>query len=154
RLDRLDLPGAAAAERARLAEVVDLVLAGAPDLALTVDPVEHRGFEYHTGVGFALFARRVRGELGRGGRYLSDAGESLTGFTLYMDTLLRALPPPPPARRLFVPAGAPPAAAARLRREGWVTVAALDPVADARAEARRQGCGHLLEAGRPRPVGP
>ncbi|MEX2008838.1 MAG: ATP phosphoribosyltransferase regulatory subunit, partial [Dongiaceae bacterium] len=69
RLERLELPGAAAAERARLAEVVDLVLAGAPDLALTVDPVEHRGFEYHTGIGFALFARRVRGELGRGGRY-------------------------------------------------------------------------------------
>jgi len=154
RLERLELPAAAAAERARLAEVVDLVLAGAPELALTVDPVEHRGFEYHAGIGFALFARRVRGELGRGGRYLSDAGDSSTGFTLYMDTLLRALPAPAPPRRLFVPLGAPPAAAAALRRKGWVTVAALEPVADARAEARRQGCSHLLQAGRARPVGP
>ena len=45
RLGKLRLPPAAAAERARLVDVVDLVLAAAPNLALTVDPVEHRGFE-------------------------------------------------------------------------------------------------------------
>ena len=99
-LQRLDLPPAGEKERQRLAEVVDLLLAAAPDLVLTIDPVEHRGLEYHSGVGFTLLARRVRGELGRGGRYVSGKGEPSTGFTLYLDTLLRALPharSPPPA---------------------------------------------------------
>ncbi|WP_119460233.1 ATP phosphoribosyltransferase regulatory subunit [Rhodospirillaceae bacterium SYSU D60014] len=152
-LQALDLPATAAAERAHLGEVVDLILTAAPDLNLTIDPVEHRGFEYHTGVSFTLFARRVRGELGRGGRYLSGDSESSTGFTLYMDTLLRALPQPIAARRVFVPAGTPRATAARLREEGWVTVAGLDRLADPRREARRQACSHALVDGEIQAVG-
>jgi len=147
RLARLKLPAAAAVERARLAEVAALVMAGAPELTLTIDPVENRGFEYHSGVSFTFFARRVRGELGRGGRYLSAKGEPSTGFTLYLDSLLRALPRPATERRLFLPAGTPRATAARLRAEGWLTVAGLDRVANPLAEARRQDCGHALVKG-------
>ena len=36
-----------------------------------------------------------------------------------------------------------------LRRTGWVTVAALDPAGDWRAEARRLGCSHVLEGEAP-----
>src|SRR6202030_119453 len=81
----LDLPPEAAAERARLASVVERLARVAPDLVLTIDPVENRGFEYHTGVSFTFFARSVRGELGRGGRYRTGdgGGEPATGFTLY-----------------------------------------------------------------------
>jgi ATP phosphoribosyltransferase regulatory subunit len=148
RLQKLDLPEAAAAERARLVEVVGLVRAAAPQLLLTVDPVENRGLEYHTGVSFALFARRVRSELGRGGRYLTGAsGESSTGFSVYLDSLLRALPEPAAAPRLFLPLGTEPASAAALRAEGWVTVAGLTPAAEPRAEARRLGCSHWYDAG-------
>ena len=35
-----------------------------PDLAVTVDPVENRGFEYYIGTCFSLFRAGVRGELG------------------------------------------------------------------------------------------
>src|SRR5262249_23673463 len=112
-----------------------------------MDPVEHRGLEYHTGVSFTLFARRVRGELGRGGRYES-AGESSTGFSVYLDSLLRALPAPLAPPRLFLPYGTSGEARLRLRREGWVTVAGLTPVDDPRAEARRQGCSHCYEGGK------
>src|SRR5262249_11291786 len=48
-LTPLALPDAAAAERARLVEVVALLGARMPGLHLTIDPVENRGFEYHTG---------------------------------------------------------------------------------------------------------
>ncbi len=144
RLARLDLPAEAARERDRLAEVVELVLAAAPELTVTVDPVEHRGFEYHSGISFTLFARRVRGELGRGGRYLTAAGESSTGFTLYMDTLLRALPAPATERRLYLPAGTAGSEGRALRDEGWITVAGFDAAADPRAEAKRQRCTHVL----------
>ena len=83
-------------------------LASAPKLVLTIDPVEHRGLEYHSGVGFTLLSRGVSGELGRGGRYVSAKGEASTGFTLYLDTLLRAVPPAKPRPALY-PAGRNPA---------------------------------------------
>ncbi len=151
-LEGLDLPAAAAGEAARAGRVVALIRAAAPDLTLTLDPVEHRGFEYQTGISFTVFARGVRGELGRGGRYLAARGggadEPATGFTLYMDTVLAALPEAAPARRLYLPAGTSAAKARELRGEGWVTVAGLEttpePDGDPAAEARRLDCGHLL----------
>jgi ATP phosphoribosyltransferase regulatory subunit len=146
-LAALDLPAEAAAEHKRLAAVVEAVHRALPSLAVTIDPVENRGFEYHTGVSFTFFARGVRGELGRGGRYRTGngGGEPATGFTLYTDTVLRALPEQAPGRRVFVPAGADAAAAERLRREGWATVAGLVAVKDAAAEAKRLRCSHWLD---------
>jgi ATP phosphoribosyltransferase regulatory subunit len=147
RLMALELPAAAAAERARLVEVAGLIRGVAPHLMVTIDPVEHRGIEYYTGVGFALFARQARGELGRGGRYASGGGESSTGFSVYLDSLLAALPPPVARPRLFLPQGVGDAVAARLRDEGWVTIAGLAAVHDPVVEARRQGCSHCFLAG-------
>jgi len=143
RLGGLDLPPAAAAEADRLGDVVAGLRAALPGLILTLDAVEYRGFEYQTGVSFTLFARGVRGELGRGGRYATAGGEAATGFTLFLDTLLRAVAAPPAHRRLYLPHGTPERDAVRLRGEGWVTVAGLAPAADAEPEARRLGCDHL-----------
>ena len=95
-----------------------------PALMVTVDPVENRGFEYHTGISFTFFARgetqtRGAGRTGRGGRY--DAGdpampEPATGFTLYTDMILSTLPEDAAAPALAVAARAPmPALAAALR---------------------------------------
>src|SRR6185312_13914935 len=131
-LDRLDLPPKARDERDRLGAVLDGLKAAMPSLKVTIDPVENRGFEYHTGISFAFFARvgperGPLGELGRGGRYLAGAAaapEPATGFTLYTDTILRTLPEAKPGRRVLVPQGEA-GAAAGLRAAGWVTVAAL-----------------------------
>jgi len=153
-LDRLDLPARACAERVRLGSVLDGLAAAAPELKVTVDPVENRGFEYHTGISFTFFAATPRpvGELGRGGRY--QAGdtaepEPATGFTLYTDTILRTLPPAALPRRLLVPFGSERTSCHLLREAGWITVAALEPGDDWRAEARRLGCGYVLEQGMP-----
>jgi ATP phosphoribosyltransferase regulatory subunit len=147
-LARLDLPALAAAERGRLAEVVELLFESSPKLVLTVDPVEHRGLEYHSGVGFTLFARKGRGELGRGGRYVSGKGEDSTGFTLYLDSLLRAVPAPKAEARLLLPVETARVSAAAWRAKGWTTVAGLLPAIDAKAEARRLGCSHVLQGER------
>jgi ATP phosphoribosyltransferase regulatory subunit len=148
KLAKIDLPAGAAAQRTHLAEVVRIVHETVPDLALTVDPVENRGFEYHTGIAFTLFAKQASGELGRGGRYFAD-GEPATGATLFMDTVLDAMPPPEPAKRIYVPFGTTPAAAQALRGGGWITVAGLAPAKDAKAEAKRLGCGFVLAGGKP-----
>ena len=150
--DRLDLPADAAASREELVAVVDAVRRAAPELTLTVDPLEHRGFEYHTGVGFSLFAPSARGELGRGGRYLSAAGDPSTGFSLYLDAVLQALPAAARMRRIYLPAGSDRAKGAALRADGWITVAGLAPSRDNAAEAKRLGCDHWLDGDRPLPV--
>jgi len=147
RLAAIALTPGAAAQRDRLIEVAKLVRAAAPDLGLNVDPTDHRGFEYHTGVTFSLLGRGVAGEFGRGGRYVNQAGEDATGFTLYLDTLSAALPAPKPLRRILLPRGISHDAASRLREEGWVTIHALDGGAEDEKEARRLGCSHLWRNG-------
>ena len=150
----LDLGPAAAAERDALQTVIDAIRARDPELVLTVDAVENRGFEYHTGVTCSFFSRGVRGELGRGGRYQAGLpsaesdGEPATGLTLFMDTILKALPKPTAQQRAYLPAGGDVGAAERLRGEGWSVVSALAPAGDDTAEARRLACTHLVDGGK------
>ena len=142
KLQSLELPGAAAAEVDRLEAVMAGVRGAGADLSLALEPVEYRGFEYQSGVSFTVFAAGVGGELGRGGRYITTAGEAATGFSLYLDSIMRALPEPSATQKLYVPFGAPAAEAAQLRTDGWITVAGLAPETDVRAEALRLNCSH------------
>ena len=147
RLRRIDLPAGARAICDQLERVVTELRVVWPDLALTVDPGEFRGFEYHAGLSFAFFSRGARGELGRGGRYLLEDGEPATGFTMYLDSLLRALPAAAPTDCIFLPAGTGRGDAGRLRAEGWHTVHGLSTVDDIAAEARRLRCTHFFRDG-------
>jgi len=151
-LQALGLPDEGRGEVEKLARVVACIRRESPGVSLTIDPVEHRGFEYHSGISFTFFARDVRGELGRGGRYLAEGfgaqRETSTGFTLYMDTVLRALPSADRAARIFLPQGCDPETGRSLRAQGWPTLSGLepgpDPSGDPMAEARRLGCSHAL----------
>jgi len=151
RLQGLDLPPAAQALRSRLVEVVALIRAALPGLTLTIDPVETRRFEYHTGVGFTIFARDSAVEIGRGGRYLAH-GEPAVGATLFMDTLMEILPKPEAPRRLYVPAGSDRKLAVSFRQLGWVTINGLAAAEDVAAEARRLRCSHVLLDGQPKEI--
>ena len=144
-LDALPLSDQAKSMCSELAETVDRVAAAAPALGLTVDPVEFRGMEYQTGVSFTIFTPQVRSEIGRGGRYELKSGESATGFTLFMDALVRALPEPEAGYLAYIPYGTSPQVAARIRSEGWRTLQALSSEDDVSAEARRLNCSHMLK---------
>lgn len=123
-----------------------------PGVALTLDPTERHGFEYQSWLGFSIFAAGVRGEIGRGGTYsvIHENGreEPAVGFSLYIDPILDAGLAAGERRRLFLPLGTPAEAGAKLRGEGWVTVAALE--ADDTPAA--QLCSHVLGADGPEPV--
>jgi ATP phosphoribosyltransferase regulatory subunit len=151
-LKKLALPAAAAAEAARLAEVVALIGAADEDLPLTLDAVEYRGLEYQTGVSFSVFALKGRQELARGGRYSAGypedgVSEPATGFTLYMDAVLAASETPADRPRLYLPGGTPWAEAAPWQAKGYAVVRAVGPADDSRAEARRLRCTHALIGG-------
>jgi ATP phosphoribosyltransferase regulatory subunit len=159
KMAEIDLPDLAAAERARVAEVVDLVRGLSPDIDLTLDPVEHRGFEYHTGIGFTVFATGASSELATGGRYRTrhveaegGDGERATGVTLYVEAILSLLPRPRPRRRILVSRDAAPSVVVGLRGKGWVTVMALEAGDRLAAEASRLGCSHFLADKGPQPI--
>jgi ATP phosphoribosyltransferase regulatory subunit len=150
-LKNVTLPDAARAAIERVGAIAESIAAVEPDLAMTIDPVENRGFEYYTGYGFSIFSRGVRGELGRGGRYRVDGGEGLrsAGFTLYMESVMRALPEPARPERLYLPFGTSPETARELRADGWITIAGLDKEGDPALEASLLHCTHLLKNGAP-----
>ena len=136
-----DLPAAARAIAENAARIIEAIAGRAPGLRITLDPVEFRGFRYHVGVAFTIFGPGVSGELAKGGRYLSANDEPATGMTLYPDAVLRAAPAEAPRPRCFLPLGTPAAVGAALRRQGYVTVAALG----AEDTARALRCTHFWD---------
>jgi ATP phosphoribosyltransferase regulatory subunit len=148
-LAQADLTPAARAHADRLADTVAAIHAQAPGLKLTVDPVEFRGYRYHTGVCSTIYAPGRHEELGRGGRYVCGEGEPATGLTLFPDAVLRSVTPPGARRRVYVPFGTAPEHAASIRKRGFATVAALDPADEPLAAARRLGCAHVARGGEP-----
>jgi ATP phosphoribosyltransferase regulatory subunit len=120
---------------------------------ITLDPTERHGFEYQSWFGFTLFAEGYSAALGRGGTYAimraDGSSEVATGFSLYPDPLTEISAPEGENKRLFLPIGTDPVKAARLRAEGWITVAALS--ADCSAQAL--GCDHVLANGRAKRAG-
>ncbi|WP_417458668.1 ATP phosphoribosyltransferase regulatory subunit [Kordiimonas sp.] len=144
----LELKGNAGKLAARLGRLLAMVNKRLPNLSVTVDPCESHGFEYKSGIGFALFSKGGEGELGRGGRYMvthpDGHEEEATGFSVYLDTLLKALPPFEAAQKIFLPHGTKGTVGAKLRAEGWRTIQGLSEHEEAQAEAIRLGCSHIL----------
>ena len=141
RLLEIDARGALASRIEGLKQIAGRVAGRA---RLTLDPSERHGFEYQSWFGFTIYAEGVRGALGRGGTYrIGGSDEPATGFSLYPEELVEAATPDePPRRALFLPPGHDRSAAAKLRAEGWRTVAALTQADD----ARQLGCTHRLGA--------
>jgi ATP phosphoribosyltransferase regulatory subunit len=150
-LEKAALPAASRALAERLADVITLLNTRAPQLKVTVDPVEFRGFRYHTGIAVTVFAPGRHEELGRGGRYLSTNAEPANGITLFADAVLRAAPIPAEKPTILIPVGSDPDHARAIRQSGYITIAALDHT-DAHAEALRLGCSHVLVDGAPQPI--
>jgi len=152
KLQACALPDAATAEVAELAQVIALINAAAPGLSLTVDATEFRGLEYQSGICFTIFARDVRGELGRGGRYELASGETATGFSLFGDSLMRARGASQREKTLYLPLGSSLKEAAKLRADGWSTLQGFSTASDVRAEAIRLECTHFLDDSEVKPT--
>lgn len=139
-----DMPASSRAQIERLADVVSAVQAVLPTLPLTVDPVEFRGYRYHTGISMTIFAAGQQVELGRGGRYLCGNAEPATGITLYPDQIIRLAPPVVLRPRLYLPFGTALAAAKAAREAGYATIPGLAPCKAPAEDARHLGCSHIF----------
>ncbi len=149
-LESLDFPADIAPLIDRLRYIAHRVRQNCPGCEITIDAAEHRGFDYHTGISFALFAKGIDGEIGRGGRYCIafDNKTPAIGFTIYLSRLLPILQMKKPKPRVYIPAGILHLDIREAIGEEYVTVHGLEdtPLSDTDAmirEAKRLGCQYL-----------
>ncbi len=147
-LKQLDLPDAVLARLDAIAALAD----GLNGVSVTLDPTERHGFEYQTWLGFSLFGAGLMAEVGRGGAYTvahsDDRQEAAIGFSLYVDGLVDLGLGQEARTRVLLPLGTATDVGAELRQQGWITVAALEDG----AEAKALNCSHILADGAVRPA--
>jgi ATP phosphoribosyltransferase regulatory subunit len=113
-----ELPGAAP-----VADELAQILALAPDLKVTVDLGEARGFDYYTGARFAAYVPGAGDAILRGGRYDDLVGRygrpaPATGFAVDVEAIASATPAVHVASGALVVGPGAAALAARLRAAG------------------------------------
>ena len=148
-----DIPVMAKAMLGELAELAAVIAAAMPQVALTIDPLERRGFDYHQGIGFSIFTPGVRGELGRGGRYRTLAGSGSsgssdlsTGVTLYLERVLQATPHLAKVEKIYLAADYGLTILVELTRAGHHAVmgaASSDDIEACQREAKAAGATHF-----------
>ena len=151
KLKNIKLPEKASSYLTTLFAVGDRLSCEAPGLSLTVDLVENRGLQYHTGLTFFLFAKGSMREIGRGGRYEIEHGEGVieraTGATLFVDSLLPVCPIESQSSRLYVSFGTPRKDIKKLQADGFRVTASLCVDDDSMENAVKLGCTHMFQDG-------
>lgn len=147
-IKQLDLPDAVLARLDAIAALAD----GLSGVNVTLDPTERHGFEYQTWLGFSLFGAGLMAEVGRGGAYTVAHGdgrqEAAIGFSLYVDGLVDLGLGQEARTRVLLPVDTAADIGGELRQQGWITVAALE----AGAEAKALNCSHIFADGAVRPA--
>ena len=141
------LPEEAGAILTDLLDVAVSVQTVYPDLPITLDPLELHGIDYHTGIGFAFFGAGLRGEIARGGSYITGFDEEATGISIYMERVLRGLPAGDAQPRIYLPADLGLTAAMAYADRGRhlvIGAAGTDDMPACEAEARALGCGFIV----------
>ena len=102
---------------------------------------------YHKGIRFTFFSNNVRGEIARGGRYFAknfDQKEESTGFTCYMDTILRASSFKHIKKKIMVEFKLSKIKKKQLIARGYVIVTHFGDVKNIKKKAKEQNCQFYL----------
>ena len=90
-LSVLKLDGLLAEARDYLLNVVKIIKENNASVNISIDPLENRGFKYHTGLSFTFFSENYKGEIAKGGRYQTMSDETATGCTIYTEKIYNTL---------------------------------------------------------------
>ena len=92
-LKKLGIDKNSSKEIFNIENIIKIFLKRNKSVNIFLDLCEIDNKNYHSGVRYTFFAHDVRGEIARGGRYFVNSSlnkNDATGFTCYMDTILRA----------------------------------------------------------------
>ena len=119
-----------------------------PNVNITIDPIENRGFNYYSGIGFAIFSSNVKRELGFGGEYnieLNGKKETGMGLSILFDGLLRASNFKDKQKRVLIPYKHDSNSLPELRKNGWITILSHNKKANIIKEAEQYKCSYILK---------
>ena len=86
-LRKLNLEGFLNEVRDYYLKVIEIVNNNISSIKISIDPLENRGFNYHTGLSFTIFSENLKGEIAKGGRYKTLNGETAIGCTIYTEKI-------------------------------------------------------------------
>ena len=107
---------------------------------INIDLSELDENNYHDGIKFTFFAKNVRGEIASGGRYTiknKNNNETATGFTCFMDTVLRASSFENLAKKILVPFNTDKKMKNDLIKKGYILFSIFEESSDMRNDAKK-----------------
>ena len=115
----------------------------------SIDLLEQRGFEYHSGVTFSVFCVNSKKEICRGGRYLTSKGEYAVGSTFFLNQFFKFNKQiREKNNKILIPfknlldKNIP-----KLRKKGWITIQNIDDKKDIDI-AKSNNCKFIFKNGK------
>ena len=105
---------------------------------------------YHNGIRFTFFAKNVRGEIASGGRYFiknKNSNETATGFTCFLDTVIRASSFENVSKKILILFDTNDSLKNKLVNEGYIlfSIFKRNGYVNLKKEAKNYKCNYYLE---------
>ena len=145
-LNKLKINKKLSDEISNILKVYEIVKNKFDKIIYNIDLTENRNHSYYTGLNFTLFAKNVRGEIASGGKYLTKSyeGESGTGFTCYMDTIVRASSLVLEKKIIMVPFKTSDKILRELNKKNYIIQRCFDPNSKLKNIAMKRNCTHFF----------
>ena len=126
--------------------IADILLKKFNKYNFTVDLLERKGFEYHTGITFSVFCLKSNKEICRGGRYLTSNSENAVGSTFFLNQFANVSEEKDlNNKKILIPYGlVNDKNVYNLRKKGWVTIQNFSKKQDA-TTAKSYKCKFMLK---------
>ncbi|PPR35690.1 MAG: ATP phosphoribosyltransferase regulatory subunit [Alphaproteobacteria bacterium MarineAlpha6_Bin4] len=120
---------------------------------ISLDLLDHRGFEYYTGITFSIFCLNSNKEVCRGGRYLTSNKKDAVGSTFLLNQFLqlKKISKNNKKKILISYNSAFDKSLDNLRKKGWVTIQNISQNSDKKI-AKLHGCKFILKNNKVRPL--
>jgi len=120
---------------------------------ISIDLLDHRGFEYYTGITFSIFCLNSSKEVCRGGRYLTSKNKDAVGSTFLLNQFLqlRRISKNNKKKILISYNSIFDKNLPKLRKKGWVTIQNIDSDNDKKI-AKLHNCKFIFKNNKIKPL--
>ena len=141
-LSVLKLDGVLAEARDYLLNVAKIIKENNSLVNISIDPLENRGFKYHTGLSFTFFSQNYKGEIAKGGRYQTMSDETATGCTIYTEKIYNTSHDLNDNKLVYIPY-LNISVADRIIKKGYNIIFGSNSSVDIDQEATEMGCKYI-----------
>ena len=131
----------------KLIKIAEMIKISKKDF-INIDLFEIHEKKYYQGIRFTFFAKNIRGEIAKGGRYLLKYGqnsETAVGYTCFMDTILRASSFENKNKIILIPFNSTNKIKKDLIKKGYSIFTAFEEHIDLKQQSLNFGIKHYLD---------